>query len=97
MAGLPVIGTRVDGVPEMLSENESGLLVPVADEAALTQALRQLVENPALRQRMGKVGQQLILEQGKFTPEGMVARVEACYGRWLTELGAHGTQASQTD
>ncbi len=88
MAGLPVIGTRVDGVPEMLSENESGLLVPVGDVAALTQALRTLVDDPALRRRMGETGRRLILEQGKFTPEGMVARVEACYGRWLRELGA---------
>lgn len=88
MAGLPVIGTRVDGVPEMLTEGETGLLVPVGDVAALTQALRTFIDDSGLRRRMGDTGQKLLLEQGKFTPEGMVARVEACYGQWLRERNA---------
>ncbi|MCB5364837.1 glycosyltransferase family 4 protein [Pusillimonas sp. CC-YST705] len=88
MAGLPVVGTRVDGVPEMLSENVTGLLVPVGDAQVLMQALRKLLDDPALRREMGSAGLRLILEQGKFTPEGMVERVEACYGRWLSERGA---------
>src|SRR5690606_35338830 len=48
-AGLPVVGTRVDGVPEMMREGVSGLLVPLDDVPALTQAIRRLIEDPALR------------------------------------------------
>lgn len=96
MAGLPVIGTRVDGVPEMLTENETGLLVPVGDVTALTQALRTLLDDPDTRRRMGEAGYRLVREQGKFTPEGMVTRVENCYTRWLGERGWRPTTAERT-
>src|SRR3546814_453962 len=39
-AGLPVVGTRVDGVPEMMQDGVSGILVPLDDQAALTAAIK---------------------------------------------------------
>jgi len=85
-AGLASVGTAVDGVPEMVEDGVTGLLVPLHDQLALTSALRKLIDDPALRTRMGLAGRRMVREQGKFSREAMVARTEACYYRWLDEL-----------
>jgi glycosyltransferase involved in cell wall biosynthesis len=85
-AGLPVVGTRVGGVPEMMREGESGLLVPLFDIPALTAALERLISDPVLRRRMGRAGRRYCLEEGRFTREALGERTEDCYRRWLKEL-----------
>jgi len=85
-AGVPVVGTRVDGVPEMMKDGVSGILVPLDDVPALTAAIRRLVEDPELRRRMGQAGREFCRDSGYFSPEAMVQRVEAAYVRWLGEL-----------
>jgi glycosyltransferase involved in cell wall biosynthesis len=84
-AGLPVVGTRVDGVPEMMREGVSGILVPLDDQAALTAALRRLIDDRDLRLQMGRAGLEFCREQGIFSLQAMVERIESCYTRWLTE------------
>ncbi|NYT81976.1 glycosyltransferase family 4 protein [Alcaligenaceae bacterium] len=84
-AGLPVVGTRVDGVPEMMREGVSGLLVPLDDREAMTQALRRLIEDPELRRKMGEEGVKYCRDSGKFTAQAMADRIESCYLRWLAE------------
>lgn len=84
--GVPVIGTRVDGVPEMMKDGVNGMLVPLDDVAALTQAIRSLVEDPELRARMGQAGLEFCRHSGYFSLEAMVERVESAYMRWLGEL-----------
>jgi len=54
--GLPVVAHRVGGVAEAVVEGETGLLVAPHHPAALTQAFYQLIEDPALRSRMGEAG-----------------------------------------
>lgn len=51
-AGRPVVGTRVGGIPEMIVEGETGLLVPRSDPAALADAIGSLVRDPQLRAQM---------------------------------------------
>ncbi|MEO0913564.1 MAG: glycosyltransferase family 4 protein, partial [Pseudomonadota bacterium] len=75
-AGLPVISSRVAGIPELVEDGVSGLLLPPGDAAALAEALRALAADPARRAAMGAAG---------------CARVEAEFnlGRevpWLAEL-----------
>jgi glycosyltransferase involved in cell wall biosynthesis len=53
LAGKPILATRVGGIPEALCDGESGLLVPPGDSGAIAQALRRLLEDPALRARLG--------------------------------------------
>src|SRR3546814_76879 len=84
-AGLPVVGTRVDGVPEMMQDGVSGILVPLDDQAALTAAIRRLVEDSGLRRQMGRAGLEFCREQGRFNLDAMVERVESSYTRWLAE------------
>jgi len=85
-AGLAVVGTDVDGVPEMMENGVTGLLVPLHDQQALTEALRTLIEDPVMRSRMGAAGRRRVFEEGRFTPQAMVQSTESCYERWLKEL-----------
>jgi len=55
-ARLPVVATRIAGVPELVSDGESGLLVAAGDETALARAILQLLANPAQMLRMGAAG-----------------------------------------
>jgi glycosyltransferase involved in cell wall biosynthesis len=53
-AGVPVIATRVAGIPEVVEDGRTGLLVPPSDPVALGAALTRLFEDPLLRQRLGR-------------------------------------------
>jgi glycosyltransferase involved in cell wall biosynthesis len=57
-AGLPVIATAVGGVPELVESGQQGLIVPPEDLAALTQAMRNLQEDPWKRSRMAASAQE---------------------------------------
>ncbi|MGB6241981.1 MAG: glycosyltransferase family 4 protein [Castellaniella sp.] len=85
-AGVPVVGTRVGGVPEMMREGDSGLLVPLFDIPALTQALGRLIADPELRRRMGRAGRHYCLEESRFTRAALGERTEHCYRQWIEEL-----------
>jgi len=85
--GVPVIGTDVGGVSEMMRAGVTGLLVPVQDPAALAGALRQLIGDPALRRRMGEAGYRMVREEGVFSTGRLAETTEAVYRRWLAERG----------
>lgn len=55
-AGLPVVSTFVGGIPEMVIDGETGLLVPPDDPAALADAIERLLGDDELRARMGRAG-----------------------------------------
>jgi glycosyltransferase involved in cell wall biosynthesis len=77
LAGLPVVATAVGSVPEAVIDGRTGLLVPRRDGGALTAAVRRLVEDPALRERMGREGRALALE--RFTAARMARDYERLY------------------
>jgi phosphatidylinositol alpha-1,6-mannosyltransferase len=54
--GLPVVAHAIGGVPEAVTDGETGLLVPPGDQAALTAAFVRLLGDPALRRRLGEAG-----------------------------------------
>lgn len=55
-SGLPVVSSILSGIPELVDQESTGLLVPPADAVALADALERLARDPALRQRMGAAG-----------------------------------------
>lgn len=85
-AGIPVVGSRVGGVPEMMQEGRSGFLVDLHDQQAWGEALEQLIQNPGLRQEMGAAGRLFCRSDERFTPVAMGDRLEGAYYRWLKEL-----------
>ena len=82
-AGLPVIATEVNGIPEQVLHGETGFLVPHRDSQALARALQSLIQSPALRERMGVLGKKFFLED--FTMEQMTAETEHVYAQILAD------------
>ncbi len=60
--GLPVVATRVGGVPEIICDGEHGLLVPAADAPSLAAAIRRLLDDPALARRLAQNLQARVLQ-----------------------------------
>jgi len=61
--GLPVVGTDVGGVPEVLLPSGAGVVVPVEDSRALASAVGELISDPARRSRMGAGGRAFVRER----------------------------------
>lgn len=59
--GLPVIATRITGIPELIGHEAEGILVPAGDIAALVEAMKRLLNNGNLRTQLGKNARQKIL------------------------------------
>jgi glycosyltransferase involved in cell wall biosynthesis len=79
-AGVPVIASRVGGLPEVVRHGETGLLVENNAES-IAAAIRELKEDPARARRMGEAGRQLVREQ--FTVDHMVSRTMKVYQQAL--------------
>ncbi len=60
--GLPVVTTPVAGIPELVVDGETGLLIEPGDRAALSAAIERL-RDPALRERLGAAGRAAVLER----------------------------------
>ena len=62
---LPVVATTVGEFPKMVTEGESGFLVPPGNSDAIAGALKKLIQEPEMAKSMGKLGRKIVLE--KFT------------------------------
>ncbi|MGQ9491408.1 MAG: glycosyltransferase family 4 protein [Anaerolineae bacterium] len=61
--GKPVIGAAVGGIPEVIRDGQTGLLVPFGDVAALAAAIRRLIEAPDWARQLGQAGRELVLRE----------------------------------
>lgn len=61
--GLPVVSTQVSGIPELVIDGETGLTAPERDADTLAQRIAQLLDDPALGQRLALAGRRLVEEQ----------------------------------
>ena len=77
--GCPSVSTRVGGIPEVVDDNESGLLVPPGDAAALAAALESLIDDEPRRRALGRAAQATARE--RFSSAIIVPRYEALYRR----------------
>ncbi len=82
-AGCPVVATAVGGTPEVVIDGETGFLVPPRDPKALTQKIKLLLQDQALRERMGQAGTKRAKEH--FALEKMVREYEALYESLVSE------------
>ena len=83
-AGLPVVATRVGGVPEAVVPGETGLLVPPRKVEALAAALDHLLSHPEAAAALGKAGRRRARQYFSFS--AMVQRHEAVFCRLLGEV-----------
>ncbi|RXK85031.1 colanic acid biosynthesis glycosyltransferase WcaL [Chlorobaculum sp. 24CR] len=58
---IPVISTRITGIPELIEHEQDGLLAMPGDPEDLARQIRTLLENPALRRQFGKAGRQKVI------------------------------------
>ncbi len=77
--GVPVIGSRVGGIPEVVEHEVTGLLVDPNDDAGLAAAMDRLVNDPALATRLGKVGRSISAD--RFGVDRHMQRLTAAYER----------------
>jgi len=82
---LPVVVTRVGGLPEVVSENETGLIVERDDVAALAAALQRLLDDAGLRQRLGRNGPAWVAQRYEW--RACVERMLQTYRDMLASAG----------
>jgi glycosyltransferase involved in cell wall biosynthesis len=78
-AGVPVAATAVGGVPEMVSHNESALLIQPGDCQALTSAMAALLADGGLARRLAANARRLVL--ARHAPQTRTGRLVETYGR----------------
>ena len=76
LCGKPVVSFDIDGAKEVVNPH-TGFLIEPTDMDGLTEACGKLIENPALRQSLGKAGLDCVLE--RFAPDTMVNTIEGVY------------------
>ena len=75
--GRPVVASDVGGIPEMIEDGVSGLLVPPHEPAPLAAAIVRLLRDHQLADMIGRAGHDLV--HGRFCLEQMIAAVEDIY------------------
>lgn len=82
-AGRPVVATRVGGVPDVVADGETGLLVPENDPPALAEAIARVLDDGELARRLGAAGRPRVVE--RFGAARLVRDIDTLYTRLLTE------------
>lgn len=86
--GLPVVASHVGGVPEVVRDGETGLLVPPGDETQLAAALVALCADVERRKALGARGRERVL--GHFAPHQRAERILGLYHELLQPLAGEG-------
>lgn len=92
VAGIPVVGSDVPGIRDVISDGRTGLLVPPGDVRALFRALRRLAREPELRAALGEAGREEAL--ARFDERDAVLRIADVYRSLLARAdGARRSRA----
>jgi len=84
-SGLPVMSTRCGGPETCVVEGETGYLTPVGDAEALAAGMQNLLEDVALRRRLGRAGRRLV--ESRFSTETAGVPFLTVYDRLLDRIG----------
>lgn len=85
---VPVVATRVNGVPRLVQDGVNGLLIEAGDAAPLTAALARLLGDAALRDRFRAAGRETV--EGRFSFAGRMRKLAAVYDELLGRRPAAG-------
>jgi len=83
--GCPVVASRVNGVPELIEDHKTGLLVPPRDPQALATAIREVLSDSTAASKMGAAGRAVVQE--RFTVDHMVANTTAIFDAAMQDAG----------
>jgi glycosyltransferase involved in cell wall biosynthesis len=84
-SSLPVVATRVGGIPEVVVDGETGLLVPPKNPEALAEAVLRIYNNRELAEQLGQKGHEVV--HAKFSAEAMAAKIIKEYDRLAKKKG----------
>jgi len=73
-AELPIIATKVGVIPEVIQNNENGILIKPRSSEAIVEAIKKLLDNPSLREKLAKAGRKTVEE--KFNLQIMLKQYE---------------------
>ena len=92
----PVIGSRINAIPEAVRHGRTGLLVPPGDVRVLAEAIESLLKDPRKAQAMGRAGRRRV--ERLFTLDHLARRTEDLYGRLLSgrDGGSSGERKPET-
>lgn len=82
--GIPTVGSRVGGIPDVVRDGETGILVPAGDPQALTEAIAALLTEPQRRASLSQESRRVALRD--FTLEAQANRYAALYATMLDQL-----------
>ena len=88
-AGKPVVSTSISGIPELVENEVSGLLVDPANPRQLAEAMRRLIADPALRRRLADQGRRTVEEQ--FDLRNVVSELIPSFDRFTGALEETGS------
>ena len=91
-AGTPVVASDTGGLPEIIQDQVSGLIVPPKQPAAIAKAVIELANDPDRRTKMGQAGKSFVFE--RFDPKMLSKQVEAIYERVIGNLPAERRRAA---
>jgi glycosyltransferase involved in cell wall biosynthesis len=86
-AGKPVIASSIGGLRDIVVDGESGLLVPPDDRDALLAAMRRLIGDEGLRERLGAGARE---RAARFSPAAVLPQVEEAYERAIAGRQSRG-------
>jgi len=75
--GKGVVATSVGGIPELIKDGSTGLLVPPRDPGSIAEACLKLLKDKSLISRLGQAGRKLVEEN--FSLEAMLDKIEKLY------------------
>ena len=87
-SGLPCVTTDVPGCREVVAPNVNGLLVPAREVEPLVHALQSLIDNPTLREEMGRHGRQRVVAE--FSSSRVITETLSVYQSMLEEANVRG-------
>jgi len=95
--GIPVIAADAGGLSEVIQHNETGLLVPMADAAALGEAMQRLWDDVDLTMRLGRRGYDVARQ--RFTPDAFYREITAIWSEVMTPAPEtlSGSAVAQTE
>jgi glycosyltransferase involved in cell wall biosynthesis len=89
--GLPIVATRVGGIPEAVADGVNGFLVPASRDDLMAESLKRLFLHASLREQMGRNGREIFLE--RFTEEQMILRTLEVYKLLVDREGRQPAEA----
>ncbi len=93
--GVPVVGSDVHGIPDVVDQGRTGLLVPPGDEQALARSIARLADDVQLRKTMGENARSFVGERYDWREN--TAQMERIYNDMVRTFTEHPTRATVTE